>query len=639
MRRINVIVFLNFPKGKYMVRFLFSAFSLIWSAVVLATPSPTFLENFFDEFIYEQKQYIASTQLTAPPPTGYVPFTIVNSSTFADTEVFILILTNNFYNIITFAPNSDGLLVGSVTTPPPKTYVSQLGSGSYLLSTFASTINGVKTYTFYLPSTVNMTSSRIYYSVGQPLDWFIPAVGPVLVPAQDFADPSQDGYYILFDKQEFTMDANNRFVMNPTLVDYYGLPLSFSISYTDYAQQPAVQTTAYAGLPPTLSSSTIFSNFQTAVGALPTSPSGGTQPIWKALYLTYAPPSGSSGVLRILSPSQAIQTSSPILTNPLFPTNYFLTNSYTSSNWLSQVWYNGSNNAIYQLPQNTLYVDLSTAGPTYGVAQGLVDSSGNFNFTAISGTGQGSTLVLPLPTSSKAFFTSTLSDYTPAPTITGDPNVAAAIWQGLSAGVIAGIVPLFPTSQTAPLSQTYVRSQPLFVNNAQITSGPWYDFYSGTFIGMGSSPYTKFYTTPYADYLGTDGTVTVTNIAQAGASVTVTLGNMAGIAVPNPFNDNNLYTVIFNALPAGITVTFGSNPIFSSNPTVSSVGQTFNSVSGQTMYLGVTYGSGSYSGQVWGTHIIPSAPAPKPVLPGGLSLVLTGGVGGTLTITLGASPS
>jgi len=56
------------------------------------------------------------------------------------------------------------------------------------------------------------------------------------------------------------------------------------------------------------------------------------------------------------------------------------------------------------------------------------------------------------------------------------------------------------------------------------------------------------------------------------------------------------------------------------------------------MYLGITYTSGSYAGKVWGTHLIPSGPAPKPILPGGLALSLVGGPGGTLTVTVGASP-
>lgn len=599
-----------------------------------AAPSRNFFVEYFDQFLLEQKQYLALAGVGSPPPTGYIPFTITNSSGFPDSQIYVLILTNNFFNVITFSPNQDGLLLGTVATPPPRTYVSQSGSGTYPLSFFLT--NGA--YTFYLPTTVNLNASRIYYSIGQPIDWFIPFSGPVLVPSQDFSDPAQDGYYTLFDKQEFTMVANDRFVMNPTLVDYYGIPLSFSISYLNYSQMPVVQTTAYAGLPPTLTSTQIFTNYTTAVSSLPTTPGGGTQPKWNSLYLTYAPPSGSSGPLRVLSPSQGIQTASPLLTNPIFPTDYFLTQtiSYTNCNWLTTVWANMSNNAIYQM--QPLYISLSTSGPSYGVAQGQVDNSGNFNFMAISGTGTGSTLVLPLPTSSKAFFTSTLSDYVPAPTITGDMNVATAIWEGFSAAVVAGIIPLLGTSQNSPLSQSYIRQQTLFVNNPNLCTGPWYDFYSGTFISLGSSPYTKFYTTPYADYLGTDGTVTVTSITNAAASVSVTIGNMAGIPVPNPFNDSNNYTVVFNPLPANVNVTFGTNPNFSQNPTVSSGGQTFNAVPGSSMYLGVTYLAGNYPGQVWGTHIIASAPAPKPVLPGGLSLSLSGGAGGTLSITLGGPP-
>ncbi len=607
-----------------------------WTPFLMAEPSSDFFQNFFDEVIYEQKSYLASNELTSSSPTGYVPFTIVNNTTFADSQIYILVLANNFTNILTFAQNGDGLFLGTSITPPAKTYVSQPGSGTYPLSFFKN--NG--TYTFYIPSTVNLASSRIYYSIGQPLDWFIPISGPVLVPSQDFSDPSQDGYYTLFDKQEFTMVANDRLVINPTLVDYYGIPLSFTVGYLDYTQQTPTQTIAYAGLPPTLSSSTIFNNYTTAVGTRPTTPAGGTQPLWNSLYLIYAPPSGSSSPLRVLSPNQGVQTLSPLLVNPLFPFDYFLTNTYTSCDWLTTVWANGSNNAIYQL--QPLYIDLSTSGPAYGVAQGQVDGSGNFNFTALTGAGSGSTLVLPLPTSSRAFFTATLSDYVPATTTTGDPNVATAIWQALSAGVISGVIPLSGTTQSSPLSQSYIRQQTLFTDNSALgcssPTPPYYDFYSGTFIGMGSSPYTKFYTTPYADFLGIDGTVTVTNIANANANVTVTIGSMAGIPIPNPFNDNNNYTVTFTPVPANVSVTFGSNPNFSANPTVNQAGQTFNSVAGAAMYMGVTYTAGNYTGQVWGTHIIPSAPALKPVLPGGLILNLSGGPGGTVTIGLFGPP-
>ncbi len=603
-----------------MKRSVLLIFSLIHTIVFAATPSRNFLTNFYDEFLLEQKQYLAAGQLTSPAPTGYVPFTIVNNSTFADTDIYILILTNSLTQIITFN-NVSGQMLGANTSPPPSTYVSQAGSGSYNLNYFLNTATG--TYTFYLPSTVNMNASRIYYSVGQPIDWFINSGGAVIVPPQDFADPSQDGYYTLFDKQEFTMDANDRFVMNPTLVDYYGLPVSFSISYLDYSQSTPVQTTAYAGLPPTLSSSTIFANYAAAVAPLPTTPAGGTKPYWSGLNLSYTPPSGSSGPLRVLSPSSGIQTNSPLLVNPLFPINYFLTNTYTNCDWLTTVWTNGA----------TLYVDLSTAGPGYGVAEGIVDMSGNFNFTALTGTGTGSTLVLPLPTSSRAFFTSTLSDYLPAPTITGDPNVATAIWQGFSAAVISGIYPL-STTQSTPLSQSYIRQQTLFTNNPGLCTGPWYDFYSGTFIGMGSSPYLKFYTTPYGDYLGTDGTITVTNIANAGAAVTVTLGNMSSIPVPNPFNDNNMYTVTFTPPSANATVTFGPNPDFTSNP-APTPNVPIPNVVGSTMYLGVTYISGPYAGKIWGVQIIPSAPTVKPALPIPSTMSLSGGPGSTLTITVG----
>ncbi len=625
-----------------MKRIWLALFSCLCTVIHAATPSYNYLGNFYDEFLSEQKAYLANNRLTAPPPTGYLPFTIVNNSTFPDTQVYVLILANTLSNIITFSANSAGQMVGTSVSPPVRTYVSQMGSGTYPLSFFPS--SAANTYTFYLPTTVNLTSCRIFYSIGEPLDWFIATSGAIQVPQQDFANPQQDNYYTLYDKQEFTMVANDRFAMNPTLVDYYGIPLSFSISYTNYSVNPAVPAIAYAGLPPSLASTTIFQNYATAASGLTT----GTAAVWESLNLSYtAPHTGATAQnLRVLSPSQAIQTTVPVPLSsspvPLFPVDYFLdTNSLTTCHWLTEVWKNMANNAPYQAP-NHLYIDLSTAGPTYGVASGQVDNSGNFVFTAGAGTGAGSTLTLPLPTSSKAFFTSTLTDYTPAISQTGDPNVATAVWQGLSAGVMSGIVPLSTPSSSSPLSQSFIRQQTLFTNNAGLTcNGPWYDFYSGTFIGMGSGNYTKFYTTPYGDYLGTDGTITVTNIANAGASVTVNIGSMENITVLNPFDDDHLYTVVFPPLPAGaggITVTFGTNPDFSANPQVPSGGDTYTMVAGSTMYMGITYNSGSCSGKIWGTHIIPSGPAIKPALPNSVPMTLVGGPGGTLTISPFASP-
>lgn len=598
---------------------------------IFCTSSIYSYTDYFDEFLLEQKAYLAAAGVSETPPTGYIPFTIVNNSGFSDSEVFVLILANNFNNIITFEHNSDGQMIGTSSTPPPKTYVSDPGSGVNPLSFFLT--KGANT--FYLPTTVNLTASRIYFSVGQPVDWFISASGPVQVPAKDFEDPTQDNFYTLFDKQEFTMVANDRLIINPTLVDYYGLPLSFSINFLDQTKNPPIQTTQFGGLSPTLTSFQIFTNYINALTSLP----AGTEPKWAALQLTYTPPSGSLGKLRVLSPNQGIQTNSPAFPiNPLFPIDYFLDNTFTDCKWVEKTWKNAGNTAIYQT--QSLYIDLSTSGPTFGVAKGDVDGSGVFKFVAISGEGTGSTLDLPLPTSSKAFFTSTLTDYVPAPTITGNTKVAAAIWQALSAGVITGIIPILGTTENAPLSQSFFRQTPLFVDNANILPciGPWYDYYSGTFISLGSGNYTKFFTTPYGDFLGISGEVTVTNISKAKTNVVITLANMSGIPVPDPFNDSNNYTVTFNALPSDVIVTFGTNPNFSSNPSVSSGGQTFDTVPGAEMYLGITYTNGNFQGRVWGTHLIPSGPAPKPILPGGLTLSLTGGPGGTLTITVGAAP-
>jgi hypothetical protein len=598
---------------------------------------------FQDEFLRQERQYLAASGLTSSAPAGYIPFTIANNSTFADSQIYVLILTNNNYNVITFT-STGGQMLGQQITPPPMTYVSAQTSGSYPLSSFN---NGSGVYTFYLPITVNMATSRIYFSVGGPLDWFIRAAGPVQVSPLDFIDLSQDGYYTVYDKIEFTLNANSSLTINPTLVDYYGIPLSFYVTTSG--------GTSYAGLPPSLASTTIFSNYDTAAAALPATPNSGTEPNWAGLSLTYQAPSDvSAHSLRVLSSGSALKSGNSIVTTPAYANyssfnNYYLSaNNYiqVGCNWFTNVWKNGSNDALYQA--SPVYVDLSVAGPGSGVATGQVDGSGNFVFTVPSsgcgsGAASGFSLTLPIPTTSLPFYTGSLNDYSPAPTIVGAQAYATVIWEIFSAAILAGIVPLTGTTCSSPLSESYIRSQTLFQANANLactssssTNPPWYDFYSQTFLGMGTGNYTKYYTFPYADVWQTDGTITVTSLSTANTQIFINIASMSGITIPNPFNDNNSYTVTFTGLPGdGTTVTFGSNSDYSQNPQVTQ-GVPYPATGG-TMYMGVTYSTGPYAGQIWGTHIIPSVstPALKPVLPGTITISQSSE---DVSISVGASP-
>ena len=592
---------------------------------------------FQDEFLRQERQFLAAANITSAAPLGYIPFTITNNSTLADTEIYILILTNNGNNLITFT-NTGGQMLGQQITPPPQTYVSAQSSGSYTLNSFLNS----GSYVFYLPLTVTMQTSRIYISLGTPLDWIILANGPVQVAPLDFIDLSQDGYYTLYDKLEFTLLANNTLTMNPTLVDYYGLPLSFYITSSGGTQ--------YAGLPPTTASTSVFTTYNTAAAALPSSPNGGSKPNWSNLSLTYQAPSGSmANPLRILSGGSALKSGNVIVQVPAYPSfssfnNYYLAaNNYIAvgCNWFTNVW-----TTLYQ--SQPLYVDLSLAGPGSGVATGQVNGSGEFIFTVPasgcgSGAASGFSLTLPTPTSSLPFFTGSLNDYTPAPTIVGNPVYATVIWEIVSAAILAGIVPLASTTCEAPLTENYIRGQTLFQPNTNLsctssptTNPPWYDFYSQTLLSMGSGQYTKYYTFPYADVWATDGTITITNLPQANTQVFINIGNMSGIVVPDPFDDMNAYTVTFTGLPTdGTVVTFGSNPNFSANPQVTQ-GMPYPATGG-AMYMGITYGTGSYAGKIWGTHIIPSVstPALKPVLPGTVSISQAAGA---VSISVGASP-
>lgn len=580
--------------------------------------------TFRDNYTTQQKQYLAQAS-TATIPNGYLQFEITcntNNTNITADDIYILITTLNPQQYISFT-NINGQYLGQIANYSPGTYAFQTGTNgpSYQLSTFPldSTTSG---YTFYLPITAQLQACRIYYSVNGGLDWFVDYTG-TLIQDTGFSDPSRSNYYTIYDKQEFTIDVNNnRFVMNPTLVDYYGMPLSFQIT--------SGGSTQYSGLPPTLTSSTIFSSYASSVSSISNT---NMQNIWSSLNLSYQAPSDSSASsLRILSPGSGIQAP-----NQYIPKDYFLSSSYTGCSWLGSAWYNGGNTAFWQT-NTPLYVDLSVLGPSYGYATGIIDGSGNFNFTVATGTSTGSTATFPLPNDSTAFFTSDLQNYSPAYTYTGDANVPIGIWQALSASIITGISP-FATSPSNLLSQNYVRSQSAnyFENNSNIScqSGVWYDFYSKTLLSLGSGNYTKYYTTPYADYLGIDGTVTVLNLNSNPIQVISNIADMSGINIPDPFNDTNQYTVIFSA-SNNVIITFGTNPNVSSNPVVPSTGQTYTNVVGSTMYVGVQYQSGNYNNGTWySAQLIPSVPSIKPGLPLWQALNLSGGVGGTLQVTVG----
>lgn len=356
----------------------------------------------------------------------------------------------------------------------------------------------------YIPSII---SARMYFSLGTAISMSITPNPPYGLGINDPnpADPADYNYNILYDKVEMNI-LENQLAINPTMVDFFSLPLPISV-YTN--NQCAVLN---VGMPPTQNREGVFTSFEQGVTALVLNPSATTE--WRKLILT-GPTSGPTH-LRLLSSGQAMNPSNVA---PIFDPHYLLDSNY-GLNWMDTVWGTaGSNTGFYQA--NPVLMDLSEV-PGYGIWTGQVDSSAQFNFTGIGG---GGSVQIIRPSTSIPFFVGTSF------TATGDPTAIPIIARLLGAGFACGQVP-----STGPLNDAYfIANQPYYQNNSHIpgatTTGPWYDFYSKELHDLGNSEY-QFFTYPYDDSLGYKNLITLDNLILLPAQVLITLGDMTGTSIP-----------------------------------------------------------------------------------------------------------
>ncbi|MBI2743583.1 MAG: hypothetical protein HYX48_06675 [Chlamydiales bacterium] len=582
--------------------------------------------------------------------TGYMPITFVNNSGLAASDIYISVLVNSSTQYLSFSGPTHKL--ATISNFTPVTYLSA-PQYSYPLSFFE--LIAPNTYTFYIPNDGNngvpgsnvMTSSRILLSLQQPLTYFINNVGALELPAE--FDATNDNYYILNDKIEFDLGSNalNRLNLNLTGVDFFGLPLSVQANYMFFFGSSFTNACAVTGMPPAVSLADVFTQYNTALNSL-SSPFNG---YWQSLIATYTNPPSSGGAvcnLRIYAPATAMG-STQTQSNPsmvTFPTNYFLNtaSSNPACTWFNAVWsgktQSGAQAFYQQNPTPYLVLDATTAAGA-ATAKGCEVGDGSFRFSISGGPDAGNVIIFPSPTSSKAFFTGAVSDYEPA--ITGNASAAtmAQVFKVFATSIISGFFPIncqYPTPIT--ITNTYVQnnSSNYFQNNSRldglltscpcVDNTPWYDFYSRTLLTIGTP--NIFYTSAYSDFLGTDGTIVIVNLAtnNSAATITVNLNDLStGVNFPDPYSDTASYNITVN-IPSTVTALFGtsaSGPFGAIPPTAN----------GNAFFLQVTYNSGVYNGQTFVTQIAPLAQIYHPILPG-QGVVLTNGT--NTTVNLGASP-
>lgn len=576
------------------------------------------LDEFYNEFLCEEKDVLSGADLTSncsprppmppsppgppgppstpcPPPSptpspppaptpsdppayiesnnGRFPIVFVNNTLQAASNIYVMFDVNSSTQTLRQNIPGTGMVhavdwAATVGAAPEYT-----GDQSAIQLSALDIVSSPGRYVVHIPNDVRLNSSRLFISINNPLQYFVPP-GPVpLTPTfTTESDTTSGNYYILQDKIEFSLNPGTSTYdlnMNLTAVDFFGLSMLVQGEY--HTSAGSSLTYSSTGMS-SLSRATVFSEFLTAVSGLE-SPFNTT---WSKLAVTYTNPAAAGGGscnLYIFAPA-TVMGLSQTLSNPTpttFPTDYFLNTTLVSSgcSWFSAVWKGATLNgtqAYFSDSSHQLFVDATTSSgaataigkETPTLVNGVMDYNA-FQFKVTGGPDSGKTITFPTPTTSKAFFTGAASDYQPAVITTASLATQEQILKIFSSLIIAGLMPL---SGSPPifLNQTNVDtnySSQYFQNNTLLTNAlntslcgcknyPWYDFYSKTLIGIASP--SPFYASAYTDFLGLSGDFTIYDVGDGGingpgtgAAVVVTL-NVVG-TVPSPFEDTTLYDI------------------------------------------------------------------------------------------------
>ncbi|QFY42478.1 hypothetical protein F6R98_07445 [Candidatus Methylospira mobilis] len=485
----------------------------------------------------EKKYYVAvllllaicwNTGVYASTPAGYYQVKISNKTNLSGVPVYLLIkastLNGNQQCIMSFDLN--GLGSCNNITKDADLLDYETVSLDYLPRDASG--NTV----VYLPQ---VGSGRIYFSVGQPLDLYYD-INTGLVTDPDGFNPRDVNYYTLYDKVEFSYTGNGVWT-NPTAVDFFSIPISLTDNNS--------QTVQSAGL--TGSSYSIFKDVQNVFNVYDET----STHEWSKLLLKYTDRSNNTTNLRVMSPGKAMVTNLSGA-NP-FDVNYL-------SAYINYLW------AFYGKHGNALSVDCSELQGILPLSSyiftGSVDSQNRFVFT---NGNPGENVIINQPQDSVPFFGGSGESFNAA---NNTPN--AIIIRELTSAFEVG---LLPAPAGTLLNRAYFSANHgSFYNNNSLLSnsgGPWYDLYSKALHGYGTSQ--PIYTFAYDDALGQDGTLYDSNSSYPG--VTVTLHDMSGTVIPNPYSDPNTYTVTLN-IPGTSTVIY--NGVQVQNNTVETVTSPFH---------------------------------------------------------------
>lgn len=656
------------------MKWFYAAYSCLCFTALSAAEEAFSLDriiSFYNTFICEEKTVLSPFGLSTvcgntpplnptapmppPPPvikgiTGYFPISIYNGTeTNSPEEVFICVGTNGLAQLVTFLPQADeeGVIhymgQSQVPTSPSGSYMSD-HQYTYALNQFEQ--NG-DYYTFYLPI-AEMPGSRIMFSVGDRLHYLISPTG--IIGVEGMLDPTSASYYQLHDKLEFTVTEKKLsafgLFMNITLVDYYGLPLSFVVNSASGVTFPGPTCT---GISPAIPRETIFKVYARELEKLPSKGAGS----WDRLPLIYTSSDGSKTYhLRLYSTGTLAGNTTSGATALMFPADYLSTPA--DCNWVDHVWQNlntPSSPAFYE--QHKLYVQLGSGDGAYTVQSSEIGSDGVWHFAFPLDSPFGSlTASFPSPTGFVSPFFAQVGSkypgmYTTPPGNGSPPNTTASneLWKTLSSAFIVGLLPIDATAGN-PLSKEFIQGKKAdyFADSQNPCDKPWFDFYSKVLRSpdLNIPPYVDYYTVPFSDFLGDAGLIQIYGMTAVQPQVFITIGSLAGGLTGNAplFEDETVYNVQLNIPESSLgveTVHFGTNPNVDLNRSYTAGGSyPISGIPGNAMYVGVRYNSGPYEGRLWTAHLVPQLNLNVPAIPSAVVITIT--EEGQCDVNVGAAP-
>lgn len=444
-----------------------------------------------------------------------LPMKIINNTSIADdSNVYIAIKATNPSTgkqcLVHFDKMSGN---GSCEEITPQTHFSDY---SYALSDLPQDGNKRQ---IYLPQ---VSSGRIYFSIGIPMDMYIDTSNPgnLTIVDPDGFKPRDTNYYTLYDKIEFSYNNNGSWI-NPTAVDFFSLPIRIQQTGSTSGVTTAGFSQSRADI---LSKAHDIFNQNDKTQAK----------IWSNLFLTYQDSDQSANTtLRLIATGKAM-VSNVAGTKP-FDSNYLSNQQAYGFSYIDFLW------TYFKTHKITIDCTELKGNPNSNPQLDNYIFSGQVVGDTLIFTNQTGTASIPMakPTLSMPFFAGA---GLLAGSLEANNTPGAIIVRELTSAFEVG---LLPADDGAILSKDYfvAKKQAYYQTNSLLpktAEGPWYDLYSKALHSFGNTQ--PIYTFAYDDALGQDGTLHDPSGTAPSAAI-VTLGDMSGTQIPVPLEDKAIYTV------------------------------------------------------------------------------------------------